>query len=97
MARSFLRAGGTLSDFWQLTPRQYLAHMIEHHHRERSRHDGDTSMAWLTALLSRQKKIPRLAELLGQRAVAMTMAEAVGEMRAAATEKRTWTEWHGSS
>ena len=63
-----VRAGISPVDFWRLTP--YLTRKSAP-----ALHDSRTTAAWLTASLSRAKKIPKLSELTTKKQVHRSQSE----------------------
>ena len=61
-----LRCGCTVAEFWEMTPRETYAVIAATNWQERQRERQQVSSAWLTASLSRSKRIPRLKVLLAQ-------------------------------
>ena len=63
-----VRAGISPVDFWRLTP--YLTRKATP-----ALQDGRTTAAWMTAQLTRAKKIPKLAELTTKKQVHRSQSE----------------------
>jgi hypothetical protein len=66
MMRNALRSGISVTEFWQLTPRETWAAIDAAVWREQQQEEHDMAMAWLMAKLSRAKKIPSLKSLLSK-------------------------------
>jgi hypothetical protein len=63
----FIRArliGLSRDEFWDLTLRELVREFVVHRRRQMDRHDDEMSIAWTTAALMRQDKLPKLEKLL---------------------------------
>lgn len=58
MLRSYAAAGFSPSEFWGLTPRLYLAHMLGASDRMDRDHRNSAWLAWHVEALRRAKKLP---------------------------------------
>ena len=67
MLSDYAAAGFDPEAFWALTPRLYLLHMQGRAEREDSESRRMVTGAWLTAMLFRSARLPRLARLLRDR------------------------------
>lgn len=63
-----LRCGLSISEFWELTPKETLMQMEAVIWREKRQAKATITQAWLTAALGRVKRMPALAQLLAGRA-----------------------------
>lgn len=59
-----LRAGLTVAEFWDLTPRETERVLDAAAWRREQAHRRDLSLAWHTAALMRTRRLPSLAHLL---------------------------------
>lgn len=64
MIGAAISVGVSESDFWTMTPRQYYRRMKGEGRRLKREGEARVEQAWLTAMLSRAKKVPRLEKLL---------------------------------
>jgi hypothetical protein len=82
--------GLSREEFWDLTLRELIREFVVHRRRQMERHDDEMSIAWTTAALMRQEKLPKLEKLLirkqqmrqqtpaEQRAAMQTLAASMG-------------------
>lgn len=68
MLEAYVAAGFDPSDFWALTLRLYQIHMRGASARIRREQDQARSIAWLTVMLDRQKKLPKLDQIVQREA-----------------------------
>lgn len=60
-----LKCGIPVAAFWEMTPRETLETIKAAVWRNDQEHRARVSLAWHTAMLTRAKRMPRLARLLG--------------------------------
>ncbi len=91
-----LRSGLAVAEFWEMTPRETYMAIEAAGWRENQRLRQRMSMAWLTAALGRQKRMPSLKSLLARSKPARKLSgqelrrrrQEFGEMATAENVKR---------
>lgn len=76
-----LRCGIGVTEFWELTPRETWQAIEAAIWRDRREQERETRLAWLTATLSRAKKIPSLKRLMTEKKQAQRLIPAQAEKR----------------
>lgn len=76
-----LRCGIGVAEFWDLTPRETWQAIEAAIWRDRREQERETRQAWLTATLSRAKKIPSLKRLLTEKKQAQRLTPVEAEKR----------------
>jgi hypothetical protein len=61
-----LRCGCTVSEFWSMTPVEAYKFIEATNWRHKQLERREITMAWLTAALTRTKRLPKLKPLLAQ-------------------------------
>lgn len=74
MLQDALRCGVSVIEFWDLTPRETFMSMEGYLWREERRQQAEITAAWLTAKLSRARRVPALKQLLADRRPQRTSA-----------------------
>lgn len=64
MLRAYVAAGFPPGDFWGLTPRLYLAHMLGASDRLEREHRNTAWLAWHVEALHRAKKLPEAKQFM---------------------------------
>jgi len=70
-----LRCEITAAEFWQMTPNETWQTIEAYGWRLNQQRREAISMAWLTAALTRAKRLPKLAQLLAEKAKPLRGAE----------------------
>ena len=60
-----LKAGGSVSEFWDMTPREVHASIDADNWRREQAQRGRAWLAWHVGALQRTKRFPSLARLMG--------------------------------
>ena len=67
MLEAYVAAGFTPSEFWLLSPRLYLSHMRGAQARITADQQARDALAWKTAALMRQDRLPSFHSFIGVR------------------------------
>ena len=70
-----LKAGGSVGEFWDMTPREVHALIEADNWRRDQAQRGRAWLAWHIAALQRVKRFPSLARLMGHRPKALSPDE----------------------
>lgn len=93
MIESLVSVGGSEGEFWRMTPRQYYRRMKGEGRRLKREGEARIEQAWITAMLSRAKKVPRLEKLLaGDKPQKVSIAEGFARIRQIAKRERAKRE-----
>lgn len=93
MERAYINAGFNPSDFWELTPRMYWNRMNGAKDRLEREEKARVELAYLTAVLTRAKKVPSLKRLLnGNQPEKVSISEGFARIREMAKRARK-EEW----
>lgn len=97
MLVAYRAAGNDPARFWSLTPRLFALEMRGSRQEMERQAKERIQAAWLTAVMSRAEKMPKLSEVLGEdeAKVPMTHDEIAARLRAMTQgmEKKRWSEW----
>jgi len=66
LMREALRCGVTIAEYWSMTPPETLAVIEAHNWRQRQEERRQMTTAWMTAALTRTRRLPRLGALLAR-------------------------------
>lgn len=93
MIVSFVSVGGTEREFWEMSPPEYWRRMEGEGMRLKRDGEARVESAWLTAMLSRAEKVPRLEKLLrGDQGEKLSIEEGFARIRAIG-KKKAKTKW----
>lgn len=94
MLTAYMHAGLDGKRFWEITPRTYIQEIEAAIHREERDLKKQKVIAWLNASFQRAKKLPKLAEVLGEQKK-LTHDQVVGHLKSLShgKKKRSLEEW----
>jgi len=93
MIEAGISVGVSEDKFWRMTPRQYFRQMKGEGRRLKREGDARIEQAWITAMLSRAKKVPRLEKLLeGDKPEKVSVEEGFARIREIAKQAKAKRE-----
>jgi len=81
-----VRIGLNIEQYWDMTPREFQIYIKAHQKAKKEKYNELLYLAWHTAALSRQEKLPELEEILKDKSeeepkAAQTEAEMLATMK----------------